>query len=506
MFDQEEKGSGGEIISGGDSGAKVGIAEAVPPNSAPEEGNPLDSLKFKRLSKKEKLDFQTTKAERFTFPLYGMGQNMVLTFVSTRLMLFYTDHLHLPPYVISVIMLIAKIWDGVNDPLFGYVADRTSFKKGKFLPWLKLSSLLIPAATLLIFLVPASLSLPVKIAMVSLTYMFWDMAYTVSDVPMLSSLTAMTGNTNERATIIGYNGISGVPATLILNGLLVPNIDDWGFPTVAAVLCAIALVSLIWLPYIGKERNREHIEVKSDNGGFREMFTYVKSNKYLLNFLLIMITFGSFNIPMGDYIMIQYFGSLDPMATIALIGLPFTLLIPLLVPVLIRKVEKITVFRVAYLIPVSLSIVSYFIGKNSVIIYGLLFILRSLFYLTAVMLLLTFCTDYVEYGHYKTGLRREAITFSLQTFSTKFTSAISTSFGALVLGWIKYDGALKVQSPETVDLIWKAGHLIPLIGLLLVIPLVWRCNLWAKDAQIMADVNAGRLSREEGEAQLRGKY
>jgi len=456
--------------------------------------------------KKKSIDFQTTKAERFSFPLYSMGQNLILNFVTGYLMLFYTDALFLPPYVISVIMLVAKIWDGVNDPLFGMIADRTTFQKGKFLPWLKVSSILIPAATLLMFLVPASLSLPLKIALVSLTYLLWDVAYTVSDVPLLSSLTAMTGNTNERTTIIGYNGVSGIPATLILNVLLVPRLEAWGFPMVAAILCAVALASLVWLPRVGRERNREHVQIQEDDGGLREMFRYVKSNKYLLNFLLIMITFGSFNIPMGNYILIQMYGSLEPIATFTLIALPLTVAIPLLIPILIRKVEKIWVFRVCYLLPVALSVLSYFIARNSLVIYGLLFVLRTVLYLAAVMLLLTFCTDYVEYGHYKTGLRREAITFSLQTFSTKFTSAISTSLGAAVLGWIGYNGELPVQTARTVDLIWHTGHLIPLAGLLLVIPLVWRCNLWAKDAQVMADVNAGKLSREEGEAQLSRQY
>ena len=454
----------------------------------------------------KKIEFQTTKFERIAYPLYGMGQNLILNFVTGYLMLFYTDILFLPPYIISVIMLIAKIWDGVNDPMFGYIADRTTFKKGKFLPWLKVSSILIPAATMLMFLVPASLTLPIKIALVGLTYLLWDVAYTISDVPLLSSLTAMTGNTNERATIIGYNGISGIPATLILNVLLVPRLESWGFAPIAAILCIVSLLSLVWLPRVGRERNRENARIQDDDGGVREMFRYVRSNKYLLNFLLIMVTFGSFNIPMGNYILIQMYGSLEPVAVFTLAALPLTVLIPLGIPILIRKVEKVWVFRVAYLVPVGLSVLSYFIARESVMLYGVLFVLRTVFYLAAVMLLLTFCTDYVEYGHYKTGLRREAITFSLQTFSTKFTSAISTSLGAAVLGWIQYDGALAVQTARTVDLIWQTGHLIPLAGLLLVIPLVWRCNLWSKDAQVMADVNAGKLSREEGEAQLSRQY
>jgi len=451
-------------------------------------------------------DFQTTRAERLVYPLYGMGQNLLLTFVSGYLMLFYTDVLVLPAVAISVLMLLSRAWDAINDPLFGFIVDRTRFKSGeKFLPWMKVSSLAIPVTTLLIFLIPTTLTVPAKIALAFLTYLLWDAAYTISDVPLLSTLTALTGNANERTTIIGYNGVIGIPGTIILNVLLVPKLESWGFPTVAAIICACALASLIWLPRIGKERNRENINTAPELT-FREMARYIKENKYLQNFFFLSVTYGSLSIPFTNYILIQVYGGLEPVAAFTLISLPLTLVIYLLLPRLIRKVEKVKVFRICYIGAIFFGLMSYLFARNSVILYGTFFVLRSLFILSAVMMLLTFATDYVEYGHFKSGNRREGITFSLQTFSTKFMTAISGALGALVLGWIGYNGELSVQATGTIDLIWTTGHLIPSLGLILAIPLVFRCNLWAKDAQIMADVNAGKMSREEGEALLSNKY
>jgi len=455
---------------------------------------------------KKTMDFQTTKVERFVYPLYGMGQNLLLTFVSGYLMLFYTDVLVIPAVAISAIMFISRVWDAVNDPLFGYIVDRTTFKSGnKFMPWMKVSSLLIPVATLLIFLIPSTLSMPWKITFAFLTYFFWDLAYTISDVPLLSTLTALTGNANERTTIIGYNGVVGIPGTIILNVLLVPRLESWGFPTIAAIICVCSLACLVWLPRVGKERNREHIKTAPEVT-FRDMFRYLKGNKYLQNFFFLSIAYGSLSIPFTNYILIQVFGGLEPVAVFTLIALPLTLVIFVLLPRLIRTVEKVWVFRLCYLGAVVSGLMSYVFARDSVAVYGVFFVLRSLFILSAVMMLLTFATDYVEYGHFKTGTRREGITFSIQTFSTKFVAAISGALGALILGWIHYDGALEVQAAETIDLLWTTGHLIPSLGLILAIPLVFRCNLWSKDAQIMADVNAGKLDREEGEAQLSRKY
>ena len=454
---------------------------------------------------KEKIIFETTRAERFFYPLYGMGQNLLLTFVAGFLMLFYTDVLLIPTTAIATILLLTRIWDAINDPLFGYIVDRVNFKSGKFLPWLRISSFTIPIATFLLFAIPSTLPVTVKIILAFVSYMIWDVAYTVSDVPMLSTLTALTGNANERTKIIGYNGIVGIPASIILNVLLVPRLESWGFPTVAAILCVCAMFSLFWLPRIGKERNREHISAAPEIK-VRDMFRYIKENKYLMNFFFLSLAYGSLSIPFTNFILIQVFGSLEPIATFTLIGLPLTVVAFLLLPILIRKVEKVWVFRICYLIAITTGLLSFFFARDSVVIYGAFWIIRNLSILSAVMMLLTFATDYVEYGHFKIGTRREGITFALQTFSTKFVAAISGSLGALILGWIHYDGALDRQAAETVDLLWITGHLIPALGLVIAIPLVFRCNLWGKDAQIMADVNAGKMTREDGESQLSKKY
>ena len=81
-------------------------------------------------SAKKKLDFQTTRAERLVYPLYGMGQNLLLNFVTGYIMLYYTDVLIIPTAAISALMLSTRIWDAVNDPLFGYVVDKVKFKSG----------------------------------------------------------------------------------------------------------------------------------------------------------------------------------------------------------------------------------------------------------------------------------------------------------------------------------------------------------------------------------------
>ena len=70
---------------------------------------------------------------------YGCGDfasNLCWTFVGSYLSVFYTDVVGMAPAIASMIMLIAKIWDGVNDPMFGMIAERTNSKKARFRPYI----------------------------------------------------------------------------------------------------------------------------------------------------------------------------------------------------------------------------------------------------------------------------------------------------------------------------------------------------------------------------------
>ncbi len=82
-----------------------------------------------------------------------------------------------------------------------------------------------------------------------------------------------------------------------------------------------------------------------------------------------------------------------------------------------------------------------------------------------------FTADCVEYGHYKTGIRKEGITFSVQTFSTKLGSAVSAALSLWIIGAYGYDGTIDpdiaTQSAETLNGIWITTSLIPISGLII---------------------------------------
>ena len=79
-----------------------------------------------------------TGKEKASYGLYFLGQNIFYMLIFMYMNTYFTD-VGISVAAVAVIALIVKVWDAVNDPLFGGLMDKIQFKKGKFLPWLRIS-------------------------------------------------------------------------------------------------------------------------------------------------------------------------------------------------------------------------------------------------------------------------------------------------------------------------------------------------------------------------------
>ena len=78
---------------------------------------------------------------------YGMGDvgcNFSWMFVGNFLMIFYTDVCGISMAAVSLLMLVSRFWDAINDPIFGVLLEKTHLKGGKYIPWIRLSVIAIP--------------------------------------------------------------------------------------------------------------------------------------------------------------------------------------------------------------------------------------------------------------------------------------------------------------------------------------------------------------------------
>ena len=222
--------------------------------------------------------WQTTNKERKSYYIYFTGQNMIYTLVTTILttaLLFQGIDVEKA----AGITLLIKIWDAVNDAIFGCIFDKVRFRSGKkFMPWLKISLIAIPVSTVLLFSMPKDGSEAFKLAWYAITYILWDTAYTLCDVPIYGMVTAMTERLDERTALQSYKSIwggAGSGISTILATILAGEGVGFSYSTVSIIIAVVALITMSFICKNGVERcGGEQDEAFT----VRKMFKYLFSN------------------------------------------------------------------------------------------------------------------------------------------------------------------------------------------------------------------------------------
>lgn len=452
------------------------------------------------------MSYQTTVKERVFYSTYLMGQNMIYAMVTGYLLLFYTDYIFLPPLAVAVLMFVSKIWDAINDPLFGMIVDRYHFKSGKFIPWVRIGTVLLPLATLFLFIVPVDASMTSKILMVSLGYLIWDMLYTVSDLPFYALTTVMTDNAKERSNIINYSRL-GAGLGFAVVGIAVPIlVEKMGFLIPALVVAGISYITMLPITFTAKERIRPPQRDAKQKIDFKEMWNYLKGNKFLLIAFAGISLRGSFMITFEVYVAKYCLGSLTYLTYMNLIAMVPSVLVILALPTILHYVDKIVLYKASLVLAAATIITIYFTGWGNIVLFMALWAVYSLANAAMGTMMFMFTPDCVEYGHYKTGIRKEGLTFSIQTFSAKLSAAIAGTLSGSLLVWMSYDAQLAVQPASTPEIFWTLFCWVPVIGMALSFVVLSGYKLRDRDVQVMTDCNMNRMSKEEATAQLSRTY
>ena len=450
-----------------------------------------------------------TGIESASYGLYFMGQNLFYILIYMYLNTYYTD-IGISAAAVAAIALVVKVWDAVNDPIFGALMDRFHFKKGTFVPWLRISLVGIPVATILMFATPLSISPAAKIAWAVIAYMLWDTAYTLCDVPIFGLVTTITPNQDERTSLNAIGRVCAMIAALIVT-VVIPSFRKalGGWTSTVVLLSVIGAITMLPICFSAKERVEPKDEEKEKEYSLKDMFGYLKTNKFLLIFYIAFIFYGAFNVTSswGLYISRYCFGDESVSTYTGLLAIIPVIIIGMFVPSLIKKVDKFKLYYIAMIATLVTTVIKYFVGYSSLPAFLAISVLQSLPAGIITVVMYMFTPDCVEYGHYKTGKRMPGITFATQTFFVKLQSAILTAVAAGMLAAIGFvEGEDAVQAAGFVDKMWFFSCWLFIAGLVIVLVILHFYKLNDHDVQLMAKVNDGQMDRAEAEAQMINKY
>lgn len=457
---------------------------------------------------KETATRQVTKKEFVAYCLFFLGQNILWGYAG-YIETFLTD-IGIAAARAAALLIIPKLWDAVNDVLFGYILDRYTFKNGeKFKPWIKIGVSAIGITTVALFAIPASMSDSLKVVWFLVAYILFDAAYTVLDSPAYAITTVMTTDVSERAKVIAggklWAMVGGVVATVVIP-LVRPKL---GWFAACIVFVIVSLILMIPLIFNAKERHSTN-EKAQVNPSFKEMMSYLKSNKYLLVTLIAFFLLGiaSLEQKMAIYTGRICFGN-ESMATLVAAGASLSVIIvSAVVPKLFSRWDKFDILIVGLIFSIVMDVVTYFVGFSNLIVALIFITLKcsGLGFWSVIIYMLV--ADTVEYGAYKSGAKAAGITFSLQTFIAKLKNAVIGSVVLTCLASVGFvEGEGQIQTASVANGVWGLFCLFPaagfLIALLILVPFY---KLRTKDVMVMALYNNGDITKEEADAVLKEKF
>ena len=189
-------------------------------------------------------------ARKFAFASGELVYNLPWMLVSSYLAFFMTDVALIPASAVSILFLICRIWDAINDPMIGSLADRTNTKMGRYRPWMLGGAIgLIPLVVLLFWAHP-DWSVGARTAYGCILYFVTVVASTSWNIPFSALNGVISPYPRERASFSSYRIFISSIACSVATALFIPFVTKFsgaegntvrGYLLAALVICCMAI-------------------------------------------------------------------------------------------------------------------------------------------------------------------------------------------------------------------------------------------------------------------------
>ncbi len=374
---------------------------------------------------------------RYTFGLGTIGRDMLYSLISMYLIFYLTDIVELPNSVlwwITAIIMGARIFDALNDPIMGVIVDNTKSRFGKFKPWIAIGALTSGLFTILLF-TDFKLTGTGFILLFAILYILWGISFTANDISYWSMLPSLSMNQKEREKIGAFARICANIGLFIVVGGIVPITTAMGkaFGSMKTAYFVFTIVIVV-IMLLGQSitlfgvKESKSIFKKEKKTTLKGMVRAIFKNDQLLYTAIAMALFMIGYVTttgFGLYFFKYAFGD-EGMYSIFAIILGVSQITALIVfPFFSKRFNRKTLYTAATILVVLGYILFFFAPMNMLFIgpAGILLFIGQAF---IQLLMLMFLADTVEYGQWKLGKRNESVTFALQPFINKMGGAVAS--------------------------------------------------------------------------------
>lgn len=420
---------------------------------------------------------------------YALGDfacNLSFTLISTYMMLYYMQYMHVKETDWAWIIIVGKLWDAINDPIIGGLTDRVKIGKSKYKSWISIGSIGLVIFTTVIFLPVPEASYTVRILLCLLSYMVWSVFYTMVNVPYGSLHSAISDDPNHRATLSTFRSVGAGVSMLII--MLLPsfvydsneNLKGEMFVWLALGFSVVAFLSLIGVNKLTTERvnTSQPIEKKKQNY-FQVLLAFAKNRPIWALTIASMaqaICFVGAN-SMNQIVFQSFFRDTSILTVVTIVSYIPMVAVMFILSKLVAKFGKRNCVIVSCAIslvgaigmlvfPFKYTQVGASVDVVSIIVWTVLLMIANIGNGLFGVIVWAMVVDCIDYQNIKTGQRDEGSIYSLYSFFRKLAQGIGSSLVAMVLAWLGYKKELGGSQPYEVAADIKTGYvLFLLIGL-----------------------------------------
>ena len=400
---------------------------------------------------------------------------------------YYTDVLEISVLHVMIMTIIARIWDAINDPIWGRIIDRAKVgKDGRYLRWIKIFSLPVALAAVLVFLDVRGMVPAGRLAWIYITYILFGMLYTCINIPYGSLAQVITSDDKERSSLSVFRSIGStfgaMPAMVLASVCYVTLADgtkQMDYKKVFIGVCLIAALSVIFylLCYrLSKERVESKPEAAKKGASSEVIRALLKSPPFMAVCLASMLYLAAqmFGQGYNTYLFHYYFEK----PGLTMLPTVFQYLPVAVVMFFATKLGNkfgrkevcslgMLIAAVFYIILFLLSL----IGVTSVWLYLIANLMAGIGTAFLFLLVWVLATDAIDYNRVTYGLKDEATSYAFYSFMRKLGQTVATVLINVPLLRIGYNGSeLKTEglSASALKTMYNYSVMIPAVLFLLV--------------------------------------
>lgn len=394
--------------------------------------------------------YKSNWREKICYGVGAIGLDLSYGLFYSYLSYYLSSVLGLKEGFLLLLTPLARIWDGINDPMMGTIVDNTKTKMGKYRPWIVIGAV-SNAVVLTLLFTSFGMSGTKLYIYIAVMYVLWGMTNTMADIPYWSMVPSFTTDPSDRnlvATVARTFSGLGQGIITVLTPIILPMLStgittDKGYSASGfsrwAGICAIALV-IFSVVCVISTKEKHIVYNQSEKFSFKKMFQVVAKNDQLVVFIVFaMLSNAGWYLTSGTavYYFNDVLGKPTDQSMFSMIGAVGSVLGLLVIPIMSKFTSKKKIYQFSLILTIIGYALMYLFGPVLKITLALDFsyILASIGIGSMFVAQTIFLADIVDYGEYKNKERNESITFSMKGFLQKLAYTIQTIilFGGLKL-------------------------------------------------------------------------